>query len=84
MQGLSVDKREEELKVKRCIRCQELLSPNHDYCPKCGLTREVESILLAGEDRDRDKEKEKVKRLEEEVNRLTLLVEELLKRRSLL
>lgn len=79
MQGLTIDKEREGLKVKRCIRCQELLSPNHDYCLKCGLTREVESLLLTGNKED----KEKVERLESEVAKLTALVEELLRRRSL-
>ncbi len=85
LQGLSVEEDKQGLKVKRCIRCQELLSPNHDYCPKCGLTREVESILLAGKGEEEEEEKnKKVERLEAEVAKLTALVEELLKRKALL
>lgn len=66
------------LKVKRCIRCKELLSPNHDYCPKCGLTKEVESILISSSNSSNNKEK--IERLEAEVAKLTALVEELLRK----
>jgi len=38
--GLRVDKDEESsvLKVKYCKRCNEVLSPNHDYCIRCGYS----------------------------------------------
>jgi len=38
--GVKVDKYEESsvLKVRYCKRCNETLSPNHDYCIRCGYS----------------------------------------------
>lgn len=77
IQGLEVnDEGKQELKVKHCIRCKETLSPNHDHCPRCGLTSGDEALLVGGE------EKEKIKELEDRLARVTALVEELLRRQG--
>jgi len=38
--GVKVDKDEESsvLKVRYCKRCNEMLSPNHDFCIRCGYS----------------------------------------------
>jgi len=38
--GVKADKDEEGsvLKVRYCKRCSEVLSPNHDYCIRCGYS----------------------------------------------
>jgi integrase len=35
--GLEEHKEEPKLKAKRCRRCNEVLSPNNNFCIKCGL-----------------------------------------------
>lgn len=68
MAGLEVKEGNDTiLKVKRCRRCNELLSPNDTYCKRCGLDVNERYI----EDTDANKKLlDKVNRLEELFNEL--------------
>lgn len=57
------------LQVRRCIRCRELISPSTSFCGKCGLSTNLTETYT-------EEGKSKME-IEEKLNKLTLLVSEL-------
>jgi len=80
--GVKVDKDNESspLKVRYCKRCNEMLSPNHEFCIRCGYSdKDTVANAIASDDVIILQGEEK-KELERRINRLETLLTELVSR----
>jgi integrase/RNA polymerase subunit RPABC4/transcription elongation factor Spt4 len=80
--GVKVDKDNDSspLKVRYCKRCNEMLSPNHEFCIRCGYSdKDTVANAIASDDIIILQGEEK-KELERRINRLETLLTELVNR----